>query len=211
MKHMSNEYLRLLKNLIAFGLVVTGIVLLVIYFSTSSEADLKIADTPIHILRIREIAEISSISYRDEVVVDSIEWYEGTGDLTNIMEWPEIVDRSYSHMVKRRLTLIYKGELKYGFDLKKDEFKLTESGDSVYLTLPKAEILSITINPRDTELFQEQGAWNDHARRKMEKKAIDKLRGNAEVLNLAEKAEENITRLIQKLIPANRHASIQFK
>lgn len=211
MKNMSNEYLRLIKNLIAFGLVVTGIVLLVIYFSTSSEAGSRIANTPIHILRIREIAEISSISYRDEVVVDSIEWYEGTGDLTNIMEWPEIVDRSYSHMVKRRLTLIFKGELKYGFDLQKDEFSIKESSDSIHITLPKAEILTITINPNNTEIYQEQGTWSDHARRKMEQKALKKLRKNAEVLNLAEKAEENITRLIRKLIPTNQHASIQFK
>lgn len=207
---MKNEYLRLLKNLLAFGLVVTGIVLLVFYFSGSGEQELTIADTPIHIQRIREIAEIGSISYRDEVVVDSIEWYEGLGDMSNMMEWPEIIDRSYSHMVKRRLTLIFKGELKYGVDLKKDEFKIKESNDSLYISLPKAEILSININPSDTDLFQEQGAWSDHARKRMEQKALRKFKKNANDLKLSEKAEEHITRLILKLVPSQHHVQIQF-
>ena len=50
------------------------------YFWGGQEDTYAIEDTPLHVEKVRSIAEISTISYRDEVVEDSIEYYKSTSE-----------------------------------------------------------------------------------------------------------------------------------
>ena len=73
---MNRELIRLIKNI----LVITAITVIGFfvyqYFIKSDDTQLKIDKTPIHIKSIKTIAEISTVSYKDEVVIDSVEVYE---------------------------------------------------------------------------------------------------------------------------------------
>ena len=206
---MKNEYIRLIKNLLVLGVLILLGVLIYWFFSSSENEELTIEDTPIHIESIKTIAEISTISYKDEVVIDSVEFYDGriSMSLYDPEEWMRIFNRN----IKRRLTIIVKGEIKYGIDLTDGDFKLIRRPDTLIVQVPSPKILDVIMSPSKTEIFQEQGVWRDYERRQLESKAKIQLKINAEELSLRKKAEENTIRLLEKLIQTPDKLIIEFQ
>ena len=147
------------------------------YFFKSEDDELKIDDTPIHIESIKTIAEISTVSYKDEVVMDSIEFYKQQNSVYDPREWIRMYDRN----VKRRLTLIIRGEVKYGINLTDGSYSAASNEDSIWLKLPTPKILDIIVTPSKTEVFQEKGDWSDNARTSMEMQAKMKLKESAKL------------------------------
>lgn len=204
---MKNEYVRLLKNIFVIGIFVFVGMLIYLYFAPSTETELKIEETPIHIESIKTVAEISTVSYKDEVVIDTVEYY---GEYTSVLdpdEWMRVINRG----IKRRLTIIVQGEVKYGIDLSKKNYKVKSNHDTIWVKLPAPKILDVIISPSKTEVFQEQGSWSDYTRRKLETKAKYKIRENAEAMSLKKKAEENTIRIFKKLIRTPRKLIIEFE
>lgn len=188
------------------GCIVFIVMLAYNYFVPSDDSELKIADTPIHIESIKTIAEISTVSYKDEVVIDTVEYY---GEFTSVLdpdEWMRVLNRG----IKRRLTIIVQGEVKYGIDLTNKDYSVTSNKDSIWVTLPAPKILDVIVTPSKTEIFQEQGAWGDHTRRKLEAKAKYRIQKNAEAISLQKKAQDNTVRLFKKLIRTKRTLIIRF-
>lgn len=195
---------RLIKNLLA-----SIILIVVIYFGYTQlnkylNPPLEIDDTPLQVESIESILEISTVSYTGEVVVDSVEFYNGNFDWTNINDWWNVKDRLDHPDVKRRLTLIVKGEAKYGFDLKQDSLNITHLGDTILVKIPKAKLLGIEISPSNTEVFQEQGEWTDIERKKLEYQAIDKIKNSASLLKLESEAQEAAVTLFKQMIIPNK-------
>lgn len=205
-RRMKNEYVRLLKNIFVLGILTFIVMLVVNYFMPKQDSELKIADTPIHIESIKTIAEISTVSYKDEVVIDTVEYY---GEYTNVFdpdEWMRVINRG----IKRRLTIIVQGEVKYGIDLTNKNYSVTSNKDSIWVTLPAPKILDVIVTPSKTEIFQEQGNWSDYTRRKLETKAKYRIQKNAEAISLQKKAQDNTIRLFKKLIRTERTLIIKF-
>ena len=203
---MKNEYVRLLKNIFVIGCIVFIVMLAYNYFVPSGDSELKIADTPIHIESIKTIAEISTVSYKDEVVIDTVEYY---GEFTSVLdpaEWMRVLNRG----IKRRLTIIVQGEVKYGIDLTNKNYSVASNKDSIWVTLPAPKILDVIVTPSKTEIFQEQGNWEDHTRRKLEAKAKYRIQKNAEAISLQKKAQDNTIRMFNKLIRTKRTLIIRF-
>lgn len=204
----SKNTLRLIKNIVILGAIGAAIYFAYTFFAGKSGSEEKISDTPIHIEAIKTIAEISTVSYRDEVVMDSLERYKKELSIYNPKRWA----REYSKNVKRRLTLIVRGEVIYGLDLSNGNFKIVnDNPDTLWLKLPKTKILEIAVSPSQTEIFQEQGKWSDYARQVMEKKAMKQLKQNSINLKLDEKAQENAEKLFRKLIKTEKELIINFE
>jgi Protein of unknown function (DUF4230) len=204
---MNNEATRLLKNSVAVVIIGVAVYFSFHYFFGTEDTDLKISDTNIQVESIRTIAEISTVSYTDEVVIDTVEHYKQSHSFYDPREWA----RMYDHNVKRRLTLIIKGEVKYGIDLTDNNYTLESNEDTVWVELPEPKIIDVIITPSKTEVFQEQGDWSDGARKEMESKAKEKLKLNAGRLNLRTKASENAERLFKTLFRTDKHLIIEFK
>ncbi|HHZ81166.1 MAG TPA: DUF4230 domain-containing protein [Flavobacteriales bacterium] len=203
---MSQDVKRLLKSLIGIVIVVLiGFLMYHFVFNRNNDS-LQIEDTPIHIESIRTIAEISTVSYKDEVVFDTVEYYKGTTNIFDPRDW----NRLYNDNIKRRLTLIIKGEIKFGLKLTDGNFTIKSGEDTVWLILPSPELLDVIITPSKTEVFHEKGKWSDRARRQLEVKAKNKLQENAEKLKLEERAKENAERMFIKLINTDKHLIIEF-
>lgn len=212
-----NNNIRLLKNILALA-VLTVLVLLVVRFFQGFKfsKDWEIENTPLHVESVKTIAEISVVSYKDEVVVDSVEYYEGLGEqfsgniskLTDLDQWKYGVALS---KIKRRLTLIVRGEVRYGMNLSEGNYKVIQNEDTLWFMLPKPEILDVIVTPSSTEVFQENGEWQDNARVQMESRAKNELRLNAEKLNLYEKSEENIRDLFEKIIHTDKKIIFYFE
>lgn len=205
-----SEGKRLIRNIVAAAIILAALVVGYTFISDFISPPLKIDETPIQIESIESIAEISTVSYKGEVVVDSVEFYNKSFDWTSMNDWWNVKDRLDHPDVKRRLTLIVKGEVKYGFDLKKDPYDIRQNQDTLWVSLPHAKLIDLEISPSKTEVFQEQGSWTDSERKFMEYKAIEKLKRNTSFLNLEESAEESAKELFKKMILPNKTVIVEF-
>lgn len=203
---LSKDMIRLIKNIVVIGAIALVGFLVYFYFFKESNDELLIDETPIHIESIKTIAEISTVSYKDEVVMDTCEYYKEKSSLYDPREWIRMYDRN----IKRRLTLIVKGEVKYGLDLTDSNFDLKSNKDTVWLKLPQPKILDIIVSPSKTEVFQEQGVWRDSDRQRLESQAKNTLKENAVEFKLEDKAAENAERLFKKLVQTKKTLVISF-
>lgn len=210
------EIIRLVINVTMITVLVVGAVLLLRKCRSGETSGWELENHPLKIENIRKIAELSTVSYQDEVVMDTIEYYDGLGDqitgnvkkLSDIENWKYSIRGSY---IKRRLTLIIGGEVRYGFDLKDTTFHVSFSGDSVFVTVAEPKILDILVVPSKTSVFQEHGKWNDSARRKLQQKAINTLSWRSKKLGLEEKSKKQLESLLQKLVTDKRILIVTYK
>lgn len=203
---MTKEGKRLLLNITVLLLLVAAIVISYkVFFGEKKE--LTIDETPIQIESIRTIAEISTVSYKDEVVMDSVEYEKENFSLYDPRKYYDLYNRG----VKRRLTMIITGEVRYGVDLSNNNFSVNANKDTIRIILPEPKLLDVIIVPSKTQIYLEKGSWRDGARHKLESGAKRKFRKNAIALNLVKKARENTERLFKKLIVDTRVLIIEFK
>lgn len=204
-----SETKRLLRNIAVSAVLIVAIYFGYLQLNKFINPPLNIDETPLQIESIKSILEISTVSYTGEAVVDSVEFYNNDFDWTSIRDWWNVKDRLDHPDVKRRLTLIVKGEAKFGFDLKKDSLHLEHEGDTIKVRIPNARLLGVEISPSKTEVFQEQGDWTDSERKNLEYQAIEKIKNSALNLALETEAEEAARKLFEQLIIPNKTIIIE--
>jgi hypothetical protein len=137
---------------------------------------IKIAETPILIKDIKELAELTTMVSFDEVVVDSITLDPATlaiKTITGLNLNP--LSPGYNQLV-----LVCKGKVMAGTNLASLEpSQIFREKDSVSFGIPPATILDIIINPSDVETFIETGEWSAAAFEKVKIKAGEKMRDRA--------------------------------
>ena len=137
---------------------------------------IKIAETPILIKDIKELAELTTMVSFDEVVVDSITLDPATLAIKTITG----LNLNPLSPGYNRLVLVCKGKVIAGTNLAGMEpSDIFREKDSVSLGLPPAIILDIIINPSDVETFIETGEWSAAAFEKVKIKAGEKMRDRA--------------------------------
>ena len=81
---------KLVINILILSFIALIGYLVYLFFIKDNESDSLIIDeTPMHIESIRTIAEISTVSFKDEVVMDSIEFFDSSINLSNPLDWFE--------------------------------------------------------------------------------------------------------------------------
>lgn len=210
------EYKRLAVNiLVVLILILAGYGIYKLFFASSDTDEIVIDDTPLKVEQVRSILELNAIRFKDEVVVDSIEYYKNSsevieGSFSKLFDYDQFKHGVRASHIKRELTLIVKGELLYGVDLKKKEFDMIPQGDSLLIKIPSPELLSLSISPNKTEVYLENGVWRDFERRALERKARQKMVNSGERLKLAEKAKEPIKKIINQLLKTKKTVIIEF-
>jgi hypothetical protein len=208
--------IRFLKNLVAllfFSFM--GFLLFRACSDKPQPPELVLDETPLHIESIRKIAEVATISFKDEVVSDTIEYYksgddEFAGTLRKLADL-DLKNAIRNSEIKRRLTLIVKGEAKIGFDLTDKNYRIDQNKDTIWFHFPKAKILDINLNPSETEVFQENGTWHDYTRKQLLAKAKVKIERNVINAQLLQKAEDSMKDLIRKLMRDDRKLLIYYE
>ncbi len=218
---MEKNKLKELRTLVVRVVVIAGIALAVyvgyeIVKEYTNSRKTTIDDTPLRIEQIRSIVELNTLRFQDEVVVDTIEKYNGTaeqlsGTIGGLLSLEHFHDALSGSLIKRRMALVVQGELLYGVNLKLHDFDLKEVNDTLYLTLPEPELISATVNPSGTDVFVETGTWSDYARRVMMNKAKKKMIASGKRMHLADRAKEPLIRLITQLVQSEQPIKIQFK
>lgn len=208
----AKEYLTLIKRLAIIGGMIAAVVIVWRACGKPSDGDdFAIDQTPLRVEKIRAIAELNTINFRDEVVVDSVEYYKNIAEQMagNSEKLRKDFTIDYSN-IRRRLTLIVKGELIYGFNLEK-KFGVLQNDSLIEIILPQPQLLTVSLSPANTEVFAENGDWQDFERIRLQEKAKRKMITSGERLNLKEKAKAPVENLLRKLIRTNKKLVIRYE
>lgn len=215
-RNSKTELVRLVINMsIIAGLVVLAL-FLIRRCTADEDGEWELENHPLRVENIRKIAELSTVSYTDEVVSDSIEYYEDFGEqfagnvskLADLESWKYAVRGS---AIKRRLTLIVGGEVRYGFDLKDTTFRVTYSGDTVFVQTVAPKILDVIVVPSKTTIFQEHGQWQDNARIQLQQKARLILAARSGKMELEQKSKQQLESLLKKLLADKRKLIVTYR
>lgn len=214
--HMKKKF-HLLRRILA--LLILGFVVWLIFKACRSEDvdHFKIERTPMRVERIRNIVHLATISYQDEVVVDSIEYYKSgsekfAGTLSKMTDLDDIKHAISDPYVKRKIALIVQGKIEYGFDLQNPVYQLKKMTDSLMqVTLPQPEILVIATSPSGTRVFLENGTWKDYEIQYLKEKSKQQMKRDFEALHMESQAKQNIEHLIRQLIPAPYNVKFIYK
>lgn len=153
---------------------------------------IRIAETPLQVQKIRELAELTTMVSIDEVVVDSTR--PATPSIARILQNPLGPQED-------RLVLVCRGSVKAGVDLQKlSEQDLFREKDSVRITLPRAVITEVLVNPSGTETFIETGEWNTSAFSALVQKAGRKMSDRAVSEGIIGKADQRARLLVENLL-----------
>lgn len=153
-------------------------------------APITIDNTPLLVKNIRSIAQLMTIEYHDEVVVDT-----SRGSARMIPLPPFVLP------VKAKLVAIVKGKLIAGIDLSGlDSSRFSGTRDSIHIALPRAQVLQVIINPTDVEIFDEAGEWNQAALIALKGKAGYRITRNALAQGVLRRSDEKARSLVEQLM-----------
>lgn len=151
---------------------------------------ITIDNTPLLVNNIRSIAQLMTIAYYDEVVVDSIQ------NNTRMLPLPPFV-----FPVKQSLVLVVKGKLVAGLDLSGlDSTHFSGTTDSLHVVLPKAKVLEVIVNPMDVVTFSEEGNWNQQAVTALKAKAQYRITQHALNQGVLRRSDEKARNLVEQLM-----------
>lgn len=146
---------------------------------------LMIENTKILIKEIRPLAQLTTITAYDEIVMDSVKYHKpGLADKLLHMALPVPVNINYDELV-----IVARGRVIAGADLNKlattDVFV---QKDSASIILPAATILDVIINPSDFETFSEKGDWESEEVNFVKESARNIIKNRALRQGIVEKA-----------------------
>jgi hypothetical protein len=162
-----------------------------------NEKKAYVLETPVIINEIKSIAELYSVCYYDQAVVDSIKKEITTKDaVLNYL--------GRKSATEYKLVLLATSKIYAGYDLSKlDSTSIKVEARSVSIALPKAEIIDIVMNPSDVTTFIEEGKWTFEEVNAVKSKAVKLLELKAlekGILNDAEKkGKESIKSFFKSL------------
>ena len=188
-----NNIIRYIPVLAIIVLVLVAAALLWLKLKPKDEG-LKIDETANVVTEIRKIAQFTSACYYEDVILKDKKANETLGGK---------VVNSFSKkdkpILEDEIVIVASGKVRAGFDLSKLSEKDIVIRDSVLeVTLPKAEIFEVIVNPSGFDVYVEDGTWSHEQVTKVENKAMNKIRKDAISDGLLEKATElGVTKLTE--------------
>lgn len=187
-----------------------------LFFKGDSADEIVLEETPLKVEQIRSILELNTLKFQDETVVDTVEYYKSDseviwGTLDKLTDPNQFKHGLHPTSVKRRLTLIVRGELLYGVDLKRKDFQFIPKDDTLTIVIPQPELLSISLNPKGTEVYLENGEWKDYERASLQRKARNKMIASGNRLKLPERAKAPLEKALRALVRTDKTLVIKFE
>jgi hypothetical protein len=156
--------------------------------------EIKIDETPLIILRIRELAEMTTVTAMDEVVVSKFR-QDDDNIVKALWENPSLDPNN------NRLTLIVAGKIKSGIDLKLLQTSdIKVSSDSISMFLPQAQLLDVIVNPSDVKVFIEKGNWTNNEFLALTNKGKEKIKIRAHQQKIIERANLKAKAVMESLL-----------
>lgn len=206
---------KLLKNVV----FIAGFSLLIIFIFQKvnilpsvkdifSSKPVLIEETPVLIQEINAIAQLMTVTYSDEIVMDTVKTGLGIPSLV------PVIGGSILAPALDKLVIIGRGKVIAGTDLKKiQEQDIVQIGDSISITLPSSTILETILNPSDFETFIEKGKWKETAVVALKMKIRNELNNRALKENILHQSDDRTKLIIESFLKnaGFKKLEIQFK
>lgn len=167
--------------------------------------ELQIENTSNVITEIRKIAELTTASFFEEVVIHEEKPSESiSGKAINTVTGIFKSDKSDA-TIKDNIVIIAHGTVRAGIDFSNLEDKDVQvvNDSTITVSIPKASILDISINPSDLDIYIEDGKWSHLQVTRVEQKAQKKIKDDAikdGILDKASKsAQDKLTQFLKGL------------
>lgn len=160
-----------------------------------SSKPIVIEATPVIITEINTLAQLITITFTDEVVMDTAKIGNGMPSLR-----PTAIGTMLTPGVDK-LVMIGRGKVLAGTDLKSlQEKDINVTGDSINVSIPHATILQTIINPSDFETFSEKGSWNETTVTALKIKIRNEINRRAIQQNILQKADARSENIIETFL-----------
>ena len=173
-----------------------------------SSKPVLIEETPILIKEINTLSQLITVTYSDEVVMDTVKFGIGIPSLV------PIIGGSMLSPALDKLVIIGRGKVIAGTDLKKmQENDITQIGDSININLPFSTILETILNPSDFETFIEKGNWSETAVTALKVKIRNEMNNRAMKQNILHQADVRSKKIIESFLKNTgfKKVEIHFK
>lgn len=177
------------------------------------EGPVRIDETPLLITEVKKIAELHTAKLYCEVITDSVVT-SGTGSAFNAISKTRLLPIMIpgSLFGEKKIVMIVKGQITAGIDFGEiEESRMRIKDDSVWLTIPRARIIDIVVNPSDTEIFLEDGSWSSTEQIAVKQKAIMIMRREAEAKQLIQQAETKAVLLMRDFLLSTGFSFVEVK
>lgn len=153
-----------------------------------------IEQTGVWVKEIKALAQLVTVSAYDEAVADTVRSL-----IPQALRVPSVfplVVLPRSILGERRLVMVGKTTTHVGIQMQGlQPSDIVVLKDSIHITLPRAQVLDVILNPSDVDVFIEEGAWNQEAiadlKNKIRNSAAQKIKTNG----LLQTAEAKATTL----------------
>lgn len=180
-----NNIIRIIPTLAVTALVLVAAALLWLKLKPKDEG-LKIDETANVVTEIRKIAQFTSACYYEDIILKETKANESLGGKV-----VNTFSKKDKPILEDEIVIVASGNVRAGFDLSKLSEKDIVIHDSILeVTLPKAKIFEVIVNPSDFDIYIEDGTWSHEQVTKVENKAMNKIRKDAINDGLLDKATE---------------------
>jgi hypothetical protein len=151
--------------------------------------------TPVIITEINTLAQLITITFTDEVVMDTAKIGNGMPSLL-----PTSIGTILTPAVDK-LVMIGRGRVLAGTDLKNlKEKDINVTDDSIHVSIPHSIILQTIINPSDFETFSEKGNWDESSITTLKIKIRNEINHRAIQQNILQKADARSENIIETFL-----------
>lgn len=180
-----NNILRYIPAMAITVLVLVAAALLWLKLKPKDEG-LKIDETANVVTEIRKIAQFTSACYYEDIILKETKANESLGGKV-----VNTFSKKDKPILEDEIVIVASGTVRAGFDLSKLSEKDIVIQDSILeVTLPKAKIFEVIVNPSGFDVYIEDGTWSHEQVTKVENKAMNKIRKDAINDGLLDKATE---------------------
>ena len=156
---------------------------------------LSIEETPVLIKEINTLAQLMTITYFDEVVMDTVKLGIGIPSLV------PIIGGSILSPALDKLVIIGRGKVIAGTDLKKMQLQdISQTGDSINIKIPSSTILETILNPSDFETFIEKGSWSEAAVIRLKVKIRNEMKDRAMKQNILRRSDVRSKNILETFL-----------
>lgn len=156
--------------------VLVAVVAAIAYLHFKPKDDVLVIDETSNVVtEIKKISELTTACYYEDVILKDTKPSETVGGKV-----VNTFSKKGSPIVEDHIVIVASGNVRAGFDLSKLTTKDVVVSDSLLeVTLPKAEILDVIVNPSNFDIYIEDGHWTHEQVTKVEDRAMNRIRQDA--------------------------------
>jgi len=192
-----------IRNIVIISAILVGIALIVFllikFVFLKKDQPLMIDKTANVVTQIKKINELTSATFYEEFILKDTKANKLVDNQVG-----KAVSHNHKPLIQDNIVIVAKGKVRAGFDLSKMTKKnILISNDTLYVQLPKVQILDVITNPSDFEIYMEDGKWSQEQVAVVENKAQSQLKQDAIQSGILNKAQqsgvEKLTQILQGL------------